>query len=134
MTIYQITKKFQSKNIVLVDTGWSGTTEQLLNDLFKNEYNISSINFGITKKQAVPSNGLIFETNEFLEDNPLISFQFCKHLIEILLEPAFQSQKCIKLENGFFTPDIEKKTIDGSKLRYDFSLAVEKFLYNTSRK
>ena len=125
-------KNFQSKNLVLVDSGWSGTTDGLLSYLFKNEYNISSISFGVTKKQkGIPSNGLIFETNEFFEDNPLISLQFCKHLIEILLEPNFPSQKNLNTDKGFFYPDIEQSVMDNSRLRYEFSLAVEEYLNNS---
>ena len=122
-------ESFGVSNICLVDSGWNGSAEKILSDNFGKKYNFSRLNFGSMKSNsAVPSNGIIFQGNENLDDNPLVAFQFCKHIIETLLEPDFRSQIGLVEKENKFIPIFSETSKITNNLRFDFASKVENIL------
>lgn len=89
------------KTLLLVDTGWTGTTQLLLMQTFP-EYTWQGIHFGKwdTWDENPPHfhqiNGLIIQNNRYIKSNPETAILDFHHIIEAPLEPDFPSVETLK--------------------------------------
>ncbi len=133
LIIREFFSKFKNSNIMMVDSGWMGTTENyLIKFILKDfvEVNMTRINFGVLKQAFnVPACGIMFNYYDDFNDNPFKNFHFCRHLIEILFEISFPSPNQINLTDGELLPSNYKKNLSKvNNLKYKFALDVERKL------
>ena len=101
-----------TNRILLIDSGWAGTTQLMLEQSFPN-YSIEGAYFGvigrteILEKTPERMHGLMFETDDFLYNPsyPETAYVLHRHLIESLFEPDIQSVSSITKEDST-GPDI----------------------------
>ncbi len=85
-----------AKRIILVDTGWKGTSQLLLEHAFP-ELEWEGLYFGCIGRAHLLGNtprrltGLVFDSEFFKPSDPATAFIFHRHLIESLFEPDFPS-------------------------------------------
>lgn len=81
-----------AERLIIVDSGWKGTTQLLLENTF-NQYSWEGIYFGCIGRANIldlkPENmhGMVFDCEHFDPDKPETSFLLHRHLIESLFEP-----------------------------------------------
>ena len=92
-----------AKTLVLVDSGWRGTPQLLLEAAF-GEYTWEGVYFGCTGRAEVlgrhigSRHGLMFDAPHYDPETPETAFLVHRHLVESLLEPDFPSVE--QLEPG----------------------------------
>lgn len=85
-----------AERLVLVDTGWRGTQQLLLEQAFPN-WDWSGLYFGCIDRANVLGKiprrmtGLMFDSPGFDPENPVSGLVLHRHLIESLLEPSIRS-------------------------------------------
>jgi hypothetical protein len=93
------------ERVVLVDTGWHGTTQRLLRKAYA-QYDWSGLYFGrIARLETNPeplgqSIALVFEASRFDPSRPESAFVLYRHLIEGLLEPRAKSVEYLEPQPG----------------------------------
>jgi glycosyltransferase involved in cell wall biosynthesis len=104
------------ETLLLVDSGWQGTTQKLLHYSFP-EWNWYGLYFGRMKSSPTTDtslfhnvNGLMFECDgaSYDEFQPLTSIYYHRHLIEDLLEPNVCSVESLKKYNTKIVPFIDE--------------------------
>lgn len=86
----------RSKRLILIDSGWKGTSQLLLESAFP-EYEWEGLYFGCIGKTSIlgkepgAMHGIIFNSDRYDPDIPETSIILHRHLIESLFEPALQS-------------------------------------------
>ncbi len=115
-------KSYNSKNLIFVDSGWSGTTETIISDILGTEYSVSRLSIGSNASNPkISSKGILYDNWECLEDNPFVAIKSARHLFEILLEPDFGTQIKLEQEDGNFYPIFDSENQVNDKLRYKFA-------------
>lgn len=85
-----------ANRLILVDTGWRGTQQLLLERAFPKK-DWAGLYFGCIGRAEIlgvrPRNmsGLMFDSPDFVPENPSSSFVLHRHLIESLFEPSLPS-------------------------------------------
>lgn len=85
-----------SKNVILVDSGWSGTSQSILENIYT-EFNWIGLYFGKTGKFSFKGmypremRGLIFDSQYYDDNNKETSILVHRHLIESFFEPPIPS-------------------------------------------
>jgi glycosyltransferase involved in cell wall biosynthesis len=101
------------RRVVLVDSGWQGTSQKLLAGAYP-EIDWSGLYFGTMRSPTTAdpeapgrSTGLMFDSNRFDPDQPLTAFVLYRHLVEGLFEPAGGSVEHLEphAEFGAWAPD-----------------------------
>lgn len=99
-----------NRRVVLVDTGWQGTTQWLLGKGFP-EYEWSGLYFGGIPSTRPLASGqsvcLMFHANRFDPNRPESAFVLYRHLIEGMFEPHSQSVEHLGYDPGYgvWAPD-----------------------------
>jgi len=101
-----------ARRIVLVDSGWKGTSQQLLADAFR-ALDWSGLYFGTMHSRSHGrgaldrATGLMFDSDRFDPDQPSTAFALYRHLIEGLFEPLGRSIEHLEphAELGAWAPD-----------------------------
>lgn len=94
----------KSKRVVLIDTGWAGTSQQLLARSYPNfEWMDSAfgwMNDAWDKDQCGTAHGLVFNSETYDPARPETSIALHRHLIESLFEPNAPSVEELFLDVG----------------------------------
>lgn len=102
-----------ANRLILVDTGWQGSTQLLLEAAFP-EYEWEGVYFGCKERRTIldrspgPMHGLIFDSDNYQPEKPETSFLVHRHLIESLFEPGISSVEQIDQSDI----DTEKQFVD----------------------
>ncbi|MFD1510551.1 glycosyltransferase family 2 protein [Lacimonas salitolerans] len=108
-----------AERLILVDSGWRGTTQFLLEQAFPN-YEWEGLYFGciggieILGRGTGPKHGLMFDSDIYQPDKPETAFVIHRHLIESLFEPGIASIEHIEpgdTERKLGTADLVKNEL-----------------------
>ncbi|MFW2133530.1 glycosyltransferase [Ectothiorhodospira haloalkaliphila] len=93
-----------AERLILVDSGWRGTTQLLLEQAFPN-YGWEGVYFGCSGQNEIlglrpgPMHGLMFDSDLYQPDKPETAFLIHRHLVESLFEPGIPSIEQIEPED-----------------------------------
>lgn len=98
-----------AERLILVDSGWRGSTQLLLEAAFP-RHQWEGVYFGCIGRAEIlghrpgPMHGLLFDSERFLPEHPETAFVAHRHLVESLFEPGIPSIEQIEAGDVGATP------------------------------